>query len=206
MADLSFPLITAAIGIPAVAAVAAFTNNARARMAGVAGAAGASLCALEVFREVSVAGSARLAEPWSLGLFTADSLNATFLLLYSLLTLAILILAPRRDTSAKITGSTLLVLAATLTAYGADNLIVLAAAWILSALPFIAGPFTGSWRPRAGLAASCMALVGAIALIVNADTEASNPRLVEQLLEAIPLAVIETGQHALQEVAAVERV
>jgi hypothetical protein len=151
MADLSFPLITAAIGIPAVAAVAAFTNNARARLAGVLGAAGASLCALEVFREVSAAGSARLAEPWSLGLFTADSLNATFLLLYSLLTLAILILAPRRDTSAKITGSTLLVLAATLTAYGADNLIVLAAAWILSALPAggLGRVLSGSgWRHR----------------------------------------------------------
>lgn len=168
MADLSFPLITAAIGIPALAAVAAFTNGARARLAGIAGAAGASLCSLEILREVSASNGARLSEPWSLGLFAADNLNATFLVLYSLLTLGILILAPRRDTSARITGTTLLVLAATLTAYGAEDLIVLAAAWILSALPFIAGPFTGSWRPRAGLAASCVALAIAIGLIVSA--------------------------------------
>lgn len=168
MADLSFPLITAAVVIPAVASLAAFANDSRARMAGVAGATGASLCAMEILREVSAAGGARLAEPWALGLFTADNLNATFLVLYSLLTLSILILAPRRDTSARITGTTLLVLAATLSAYGAGNLLVLSAGWILSALPFIIGPFTSSWRPRAGLVMSCLALAGALAFIVNA--------------------------------------
>ena len=174
MADLWYPLITAATGIPAIAAMAAFTNNAWARTAGIAGAAGASLCSLEILREVSASNGARLSEPWLLGLFSADNLNATFLVLYSLLSLCILILAPRRDTNARITGTTLLVLAATLSAYGADNLIVLAAAWILTGLPFIAGPFTGSWRPRAGLAASCAALGGAITLIVNAARAAGD--------------------------------
>jgi len=169
MAELSFPLISAAIGIPALAAAtAAFGHDQRARLAGVAGSAGAALCAIESLREVQAAGGARLAEPWALSLFTADPLNATFLLLYSLLTMGILILAPRRDTSAKITGATLVVLAATLAAYGADNLLVLAAAWILSALPFILGPFTGTWRPRAGLAASCLAILGALGIIAGA--------------------------------------
>ena len=173
MADLSFPLISAAIGIPALAAAAtAFGHDKRARLAGVAGSAGAALCALESLREVQAAGGARLAEPWTLGLFTADPLNATFLLLYSLLTMGILILAPRRDTSAKITGTTLMVLAATLAAYGADNLMVLAAAWILSALPFILGPFTGTWRPRAGLAVSCVAILVALGIIASAAHDA----------------------------------
>lgn len=168
MADLSFPWITAAAGIPAVASLAAATSNARARAAGVAGAAGAALCCLEALREVSASGGARLAEPWALGLFSADNLNAMFLVLYSLLTLGVLVLAPRRDTSAPITGTTLLVLSATLCAYGAGNLIILTGAWIVSALPFIAGPFTGTWRPRVGLAASCLALIGAVALIAGA--------------------------------------
>jgi len=172
MADLSFPLISAAIGIPALAAAAAFGSDQRARIAGVAGSLGSALCALECLREVQDAGGARLAEPWSLGLFTADPLNATFLVLYSLLTMGILILAPRRDTSAKITGATLLVLASTLAAYGADNLLMLAAAWILSALPFILGPFTGTWRPRAGLAASCVAIIGALGIIASAASDA----------------------------------
>jgi NADH-quinone oxidoreductase subunit M len=168
MADLSFPLLSAAIGIPALAAAITIGNDARARFAGVSGAAGAALCALEILREVQAAGGARLAEPWGLGLFTADPLNATFLLIYSLLTMGILILAPRRDTSAKINAVTLLVLASTLAAYGADNLLILAAAWILSALPFIIGPFTGTWRPRAGLAMSCLAILGAIGIIAGA--------------------------------------
>lgn len=168
MAELSSPLITVAVAIPAAASIVAFASESRARIAGVAGAIGASLCSLEILREVSAIHGVRLSEPWSLGLFTADNLNATFLLLYSLLTLAILILAPRRDTSSRITGTTLLVLAATLIAYGADNILVLTVAWILSALPFILGPFIGTWRPRAGLAVSCVALVGAVAIIVNA--------------------------------------
>jgi NADH-quinone oxidoreductase subunit M len=172
MADLSFPLITAAIAIPALAALVAFSNGTRARLAGVAGAVGPTLCSLEILREVQSASGARLTEPWALGLFAADTLNATFLLLYSVLTLGVLILAPRRDTSARITGATLLLLASTNTAYGADNVLLLAAGWTLSALLFIAGPFTGTWRPRAGLAASCLALFGAIGIIASAAQHA----------------------------------
>ncbi|MBI2687774.1 MAG: hypothetical protein HYX27_15795 [Acidobacteria bacterium] len=168
MADLSLPLISASIGIPAAAAAVAFTNDARARMAGIAGAAGAALCSMEILREVQTANGARLVEPWGPGLFAADPLNATFLLVYALLTMGIVILAPKRDTSAKITGTTLLVLAGTMAAYGADNLALLAVAWVLTALPFIVGPFTGTWRPRAGLAASCLALLGAIGIIAGA--------------------------------------
>ncbi|HEU0123384.1 MAG TPA: proton-conducting transporter membrane subunit [Bryobacteraceae bacterium] len=168
MAELSFPLISAAVAIPVLAALAAFQREARARVAGMVGTLGASLCAAEIVREVSIAGGTRLEEPWRLGFFAADSLNAIFLLVYSLLTMGIVILAPRRDTGAKITGTTLLVLAATMAAYGADNLAILSAAWVLTALPFIAGPFTGSWRSRAGLAASCAAMLCAIGIIASA--------------------------------------
>ncbi|MCX6606555.1 MAG: proton-conducting transporter membrane subunit [Acidobacteria bacterium] len=167
MADLSFPLISAAVGIPLIAAAVAFTWDTRARLAGILGAAGATLCSAKILLEVNAAVGQRLAEPWAFGLFTADSLNATFLLLYSLLTLGVVVLAPRRDTSARITGATLFLLAATLSAYGADNLIVLGAAWVLSALPLIVAPFTGTWRPRAGLAVSCLALLVAIGIIVQ---------------------------------------
>lgn len=169
MAELSFPLVSAAIGIPAFAAAVAFRDASRARLAGVVGAAGSALCSVQMMREVQAAGGARLTEPWGLNLFVADPLNGMFLLLYSLLTLGILILAPRRDTSGPINAATLFVLATTLAAYGADNLLVLAAAWVLSAMPFIVGPFTGTWRPRAGLAASCLALLGAIGIIAGSS-------------------------------------
>jgi NADH-quinone oxidoreductase subunit M len=172
MADLSFPLLTAAIAVPLAGAAIAFWNTARARLVSVVAAAGSALCSVEIFRQVHLAGGTRLAEPWPLGLFAADALNATFLVLYSLLTLGVLILAPRRDTNGSINGSTLVVLAATLAAYGADNMLLLAAGWIGSALPFVVGPFDGSWRPRAGLAVSCAAIVGAIAVIANAAVSA----------------------------------
>lgn len=169
MAELLFPLLTAAVALPAAAAVAAARSDEKARAAGVTGALGASVCALEILREVHSWGGGRLLEPWGPGFFAADTLNATFLALYSLLTLGILILSPRRDTTGKNTAATLFVLASTMAAYAADNLIVLAAGWVLSALPFIAGPFTtpGTWRPRAGLVASCLALLGAIGIIAG---------------------------------------
>jgi len=177
MADLSFPFVSASIAFPVMAACLAFSSERWARLAGVAGSSASALCALECLREVQAAGGARLGELSTLGIFAADPLNATFLVLYSFLTLGILILAPRRDTSSKITGTTLLLLAATLAAYGADNLMILAAAWTLSALPFILGPFTGTWRPRAGLAASCVAIFGALGIIARAahDGGAHNP-------------------------------
>lgn len=168
MADLSLPFLSAAVAIPLAGAGVAYFNEARARTASIMAAAATALSSLAVFEEVHTASGARLAEPWGIGLFTADPLNATFLALYSLLTLGILILAPRRDTNARINGATLLVLAATLAAYGADNVLLLAGGWIVSALPFIVGPFHGTWRPRVGLALSCMALLGAVGVIAGA--------------------------------------
>ncbi len=168
MADLSFPLITAAVVIPLAGAAVVLLSKSHNRVASVVAASAASLCSLELFWQVHSAGGARLVEPWALGLFAADTLNATFLVLYSLLTLGILVLAPRRDTNPSMSGSTLLVLSATLAAYGADNMLLLAAGWIVSALPFIVGPFNGTWRPRVGLALSCAALLGAIGIIGSA--------------------------------------
>ncbi len=178
MADLSFPYLTAAVVIPLAGAAVAFFRKAHTRAASVIAASGAALCCLELFREVHSAGGFRLAEPWALGLFAADTLNATFLVLYSLLTLCILVVAPRRDTNASINGSTLLVLSATLAAYGADNVLLLAAGWIISALPFVLGPFTfnETWRPRVGLALSCLALVGAIGVIAVAALSDGAPQ------------------------------
>ncbi|MCX6588913.1 MAG: proton-conducting transporter membrane subunit [Acidobacteria bacterium] len=168
MADLAFPYLSAAVAAPLAGAAVAALNGARARLVGVLAAAGATLCSLAAFVAVHQSGGARLAEPWGLSLFTADPLNATFLLLYSLLTLGIIALAPRRDTTATINAGTLLVLAATLAAYAADNAIVLALGWLVSALPFILGPFHGTWRPRVGLALSCLALLGALGAIARA--------------------------------------
>ena len=169
MPDLSFPLLSAAIALPCLAALATLGHDSRARAAGLTGAAASALCSVEIFREVTLAGGARLAEPWALGLFAADKLNAIFLALYSLLAFATLALAPRRDTDAKNTAATLVLLATTLATYSAEHIPLLFLGWTASALPFILGPFVspGAWRPRFGLAASCVALGAALAMIVH---------------------------------------
>jgi NADH-quinone oxidoreductase subunit M len=97
-----------------------------------------------------------------------QSLYQALMLLFSCLTLAATLLLPRRDCTAKTIGGILFMLGSTLLAYSAENLLVLLAAWILSAVPLFV-PFwfqTPSWRPRAALLLSAIALGLAVALIV----------------------------------------
>ena len=173
MSDSGIPLLTAAVALPAAAAFAIRVTQADVRRTAVAGAAGATLCAVEVFRQVHAGAGTRVAEHWPFSLYAADALNATFLLLYCLLTLGVLILAPRRDMNRQVAAATLMVLAGTLSTYAADNAIVLAASWAVSAMPFLAGPLAGSWRPRAGLAVSCVALASAIGIIAKEGNSVS---------------------------------
>jgi NADH-quinone oxidoreductase subunit M len=102
-----------------------------------------------------------------------QSLYQALMLLFSCLTLGATLVLPRRDCSAGSIGGILLILGSTLLAYSAGNLLVLLAAWILSAIPFFLPRWfqVPSWRPRAALLLSALALGLAIALIaVNAHT------------------------------------
>jgi len=107
------------------------------------------------------------------------SLYQALMLLFSCLTLGATLILPRRDCSAGSIGGILFMLGSTLLAYSAENLIILLAAWILSAIPFFLPRWfqARSWRPRAGLLLSAIALALAIALIVAGAHTISIDRL-----------------------------
>jgi NADH-quinone oxidoreductase subunit M len=96
-----------------------------------------------------------------------ESLYQALTLLFSCLTLGATLLLPRRDCGPAAIGGILFMLGSTLLAYLAENLLVLLAAWILSTIPFFVPRWfqTRTWRPRAGLLLSNVALALAIALI-----------------------------------------
>jgi NADH-quinone oxidoreductase subunit M len=97
-----------------------------------------------------------------------QSLYQALMLLFCCLTLGATLVLPRRDCTAGSVGGILFILGSTLLAYSADNLLILLAAWILSAIPFVVPRWfqAHSWRPRAGLLLSAIALGLAIAQIV----------------------------------------
>src|ERR1041384_340644 len=96
-----------------------------------------------------------------------QSLYQALMLLFSCLTLGATLILPHRDCTAGSVGGILFMLGSTLLAYSADNLLVLLAAWILSTIPFFVPRWfqAQSWRPRAGLLLSAIALGLAIAQI-----------------------------------------
>ena len=96
-----------------------------------------------------------------------ESLYEALMLLFSCLTLGATLVLPRRDCSAGTIGGILVVLGSTLLGYSTENLLILLAAWILSTVPFFPTRWfrATSWRPRAGLLLSSVALAFGIALI-----------------------------------------
>jgi NADH-quinone oxidoreductase subunit M len=94
-----------------------------------------------------------------------QSLYQALMFLYASLTLGATLLLPRRDCTAGSIGGILFMLGSTLLAYSADSLPVLLAAWILSSIPFFVPRWfhARSWRPRAGLLFSAIALSLAVA-------------------------------------------
>jgi NADH-quinone oxidoreductase subunit M len=104
-----------------------------------------------------------------------ESLYQALMLLFSCLSLGAIVVLPRRDCTAASIGGILFLLGSTLLAYSAENLLILLGAWILSAIPFLVPRWfaAGSWRPRAALVLSAIALGAAIALIAaNAHSAA----------------------------------
>ena len=102
-----------------------------------------------------------------------QSLYQAVMLLYSCLTLGATLLLPRRDCTAGTIGGVLFMLGSTLLAYSADNLLVLLAAWLLSSVPFLVPQWfqARSWRPRAGLLLSAIALgLGVAQIAASAHT------------------------------------
>ncbi len=144
-------LTAAAIGVPWLAALLAISTRRQPRAIAVAACL------------ASVAASAVLLH----GAPPQESLSQALMLLYSCLTLGAALVIPQRDCTAGVMAGILFLLGATLLAYSANHLLILLAAWILSTLPYMKERWFGArtWRPRASLLLSSLALALAVALI-----------------------------------------
>lgn len=172
MTFLSLPYISLGLGFLLIGAVWAF-KSAHPRHAALLAATAAFGSFLGSAFEVAKAGHERLFDPW-LRFFEADALDAVPMAFFAALTLAIIILAPRRDSGGKALAGMLLLSAATQTTYAAANLAVLAAGWWLTSLPFVLRMF-GEDRTekltQTFLIASSLALTAAIAFLHRTEID-----------------------------------
>lgn len=172
MSFLSFPLISFGLGFLLVAALGAI-RSAKPRRLAVWGAGASFACLLRAAFEVAAAGHERLFDPW-LPFLEADALDAVPMAFFAALTLGVLILMPRRDAGGKALAGMLILAAATQTAYAGANLVVLAAGWWLTSLPFVLRMFgeDRSRKPAQGfLIASSIALTLAILVLHHIEIE-----------------------------------
>ncbi|HEY1049194.1 MAG TPA: proton-conducting transporter membrane subunit, partial [Prosthecobacter sp.] len=172
MSHLSAPYLTLGIGSLILGALLVLRAQ-NGRPLAITAASGALLCFFLSAREVGAAGHDRLFDPL-LGWFEADALDAVPMAFFGMLTLLVLVLAPKRDAGGKALAGMLLLSAATQTTYGAANLGVLAAGWWLTSLPFLLGMFGPDRSQRltqAFLIASSLALSAAILLLHHVEID-----------------------------------
>ncbi len=95
------------------------------------------------------------------------SFGEVLMVLFSCLALVAMLVLPRRDCTPGTIAGMLLILGATLLGYGTENLLVLLAAWMLTAVPFFLPRLfcARSWRPRLGLLFSGVAFALAVAFL-----------------------------------------
>jgi NADH-quinone oxidoreductase subunit M len=181
MAELSFPFLGFALAAPAGAALwlaqAADGRHAR-RVA--AGALAATLVLLAGAGLELVASNERalVETPWfgpRAPWFRMDALSVAPMILFAALALMTVVAAPRRKVTSRWLAGVLMVAAATLAAYAANNLVVFFAGWTLSLLPFVVNRMLGEtgnqqvpgmarvvfWASIAALAAGTGLLVAA---------------------------------------------
>lgn len=172
MTQLAAPYLSLGIGVLLAGALACW-RAARPRPVAIAATVMALVSFTLAAGEVGTASQARLLDPW-LGWFEADALDAVPMAFFAALTLGVVVLAPRRDAGGRALAGLLLLAAATLTAYGAANLAVLAAGWWLTGLPFALRLF-GEDRSRRTvqvfLAASSLSLTAAILLLHGVEMQ-----------------------------------
>lgn len=172
MAELAFPFVTIAIAILFLATLLVWRVQTAERARWLSAASlslslGSLLGALILFH---FSPSRILIEPARC--FRIDSLNAVSLLLFNALALGVVILAPRRKVTPHWLSGLLLLTAATITAYAANNLLIFLSGWALSILPFVskrflavAGELEMPVLGRAVLLATVVALAAGIGLL-----------------------------------------
>ncbi len=170
MQFLPFPYFSLALGALLVGVFSVFNARCPRRVAvgSVVIALGGLVLAAHA---VAAAGHQRLHDPW-LSWFEGDALDAPMSAFFAALALLVIILAPRRDVTARHLAGLLLITLATIIAYAGANLIMFTAGWWLASLPFVCGMF-GEDRSRllsqGFLIVSCAAVTAAAIMLHQAD-------------------------------------
>ncbi len=141
----NFPVFSVAILTPLLAACLLYLPQFQRKIRAVSLlASGISfLLCLDISRRVM--GSGPIAESWTSliaganhTLFSADALTAVPMALFAALTIVIISAAPQRDMNLKMAAAMLIILSSTLTAYAAENLIILLVGWTVNGIAFLA--------------------------------------------------------------------
>lgn len=172
MTFLSIPYISLGLGSLLLGAIVA-SKSAKPRPVAIAGATLALISFLLSAFEVAQAGHQQLFDSL-LSIFEADALDAVPMAFFAALTLAIIILAPRRDAGGKALAGILILAASIQVTYAAANLAVLVTGWWLTSLPFVLRMFgqDRSLKMTQGfLITSSLALTAAIAALHQIDIE-----------------------------------
>jgi len=122
----------------------------------------AMICFMLAAWEVHASHGARLLDPW-ISWFEADALDAVPMFFFAALSLFFLALAPKRDAGGSALAGMLLLTVSTEIAYAASNLVVLAAGWWLTCVPFV---FKFFGNPPARRVVSIFLIGSALALTV----------------------------------------
>lgn len=173
MVHLSLPFITIGIATLFVGAVIVLRAGIP-RHAAVVTSIIACLSFLLAAREVVASGHARQLFDPLIGRFEADALDAVPMAFFAVLTLLVIILAPKRDATGRDLAGMLLISAATQISYAAADLITLAVGWGLTSLPFMLHMFDADRSRKIAqgfLLASSLALVAAIIALHAARME-----------------------------------
>lgn len=167
MSDVSPVLALVAVVAPLVGALWMRAGSHAPRRDGLVAAALSLACA----GLAAVAASSTEGTPFVWFGLQVDPLTALALPAYGTLAMVGLLLMPARAADHGTVARVLVVLSGTLLAYASATPAGLALGWMLSAAPFVVGPFAdaGGWRPRAALVASSVALLVGLSLVAGGD-------------------------------------
>ncbi|BCS34858.1 hypothetical protein TBR22_A40840 [Luteitalea sp. TBR-22] len=166
MADPNLLLVLGSLLVPAVAALTLPTHARILRRVAV------TACAVAALLAAAAAGASTV-------LVQGDSAVGAWLdggrvpalgaAIYALTAMLAFLLAPARDLTRARVAALLVTVSGTVTACVAGNPVTLLVGWTVGAAPFVVGPFASgaAWRPRAALAASCLALGAGVALMLT---------------------------------------
>jgi NADH-quinone oxidoreductase subunit M len=170
MPEFTFPILTLAIAAPAAAALAArWLRGRRLEWVAITAAAFSVLLSSVAARQVLTAAHAPVADPTNW--FVADPFTIVPMVLFSILTLLTLLIAPARDRTPAAIASTLVIGAGTLATYAAGNLAILLVALALSVAPLwfcppaYDEPDRAGWLPRTATALSLLLTAIAVVMI-----------------------------------------